>query len=116
MAAEHSPGPKLVVHPEKTRIMDLRDGADGFDFLGVHRHLVRSRKYGEPYLPRRQSPAQSDYPLRRPHQVSVSAGTRPVPPQASREVDREGCPQGASSDGSPTASFSICGWTPWLSF
>ena len=25
---------KLVLHPDKTRIVDLHDGADGFDFVG----------------------------------------------------------------------------------
>jgi hypothetical protein len=38
---------KLVLHPEKTRIVDLRYGANGFDFLGFHLHLVRSWKYGK---------------------------------------------------------------------
>ena len=26
--------------------MDLREGADGFDFLGFHLRLVKSRRYG----------------------------------------------------------------------
>ena len=43
---------KLVLHPDKTRIVDLRDGAHGFDFLGFHQHLVRSRKYGKWYCQR----------------------------------------------------------------
>jgi RNA-directed DNA polymerase len=43
---------KLVLHPEKTRIVDLRDGADGFDFLGFNLHMVRSRKYGKWYCQR----------------------------------------------------------------
>src|SRR5215471_10301286 len=33
---------KLQVHPDKTRIVDLRDGAEGFDFLGFHHRLVKS--------------------------------------------------------------------------
>jgi group II intron reverse transcriptase/maturase len=33
---------KLRLHPEKTRIVDLREGVDGFDFLGFHLRLVRS--------------------------------------------------------------------------
>ena len=33
---------KLALHPGKTRIVDLREGADGFDFLGFHNRLVRS--------------------------------------------------------------------------
>jgi len=32
----------LVLHPEKTRLVDLRDGVDGFDFLGFHIRLVKS--------------------------------------------------------------------------
>ena len=43
---------KLVLHPDKTRIVDLRDGAEGFDFLGFHQHMVRSRKYGKWYCQR----------------------------------------------------------------
>ncbi len=40
---------KLVLHPEKTRIIDLNEGADGFDFLGFHHRLVKSWKYGRWY-------------------------------------------------------------------
>jgi len=36
---------KLSLHPEKTRIVDLREGAEGFDFLGFHNRLVKSRRY-----------------------------------------------------------------------
>jgi RNA-directed DNA polymerase len=43
---------KLVLHPDKTRIVDLRGGAEGFDFLGFHQHMVRSRKYGKWYCQR----------------------------------------------------------------
>jgi len=43
---------KLVLHPDKTRIVDLRDGAEGFDFLGFHLRLVKSRKYGKWYCQR----------------------------------------------------------------
>ena len=32
----------LVLHPEKTRMIDLREGVDGFDFLGFHIRLVKS--------------------------------------------------------------------------
>jgi group II intron reverse transcriptase/maturase len=32
---------KLRLHPEKTRVVDLRQGVDGFDFLGFHLRLVR---------------------------------------------------------------------------
>ncbi len=34
----------LAVHPDKSRVVDLREGADGFDFLGFHHRLVRSRQ------------------------------------------------------------------------
>ena len=33
---------KLVLHPDKTRIVDLNGGEDGFEFLGFHLRLVRS--------------------------------------------------------------------------
>ena len=42
----------LILHPDKTRIVDLRDGAEGFDFLGFHLRLVKSRKYGKWYCQR----------------------------------------------------------------
>jgi group II intron reverse transcriptase/maturase len=38
---------KLQVHPDKTRIVDLRGGADGFDFLGFHNRLVKSWRTGK---------------------------------------------------------------------
>ncbi|MGH2576735.1 MAG: group II intron reverse transcriptase/maturase [Actinomycetota bacterium] len=34
----------LWLHPGKTRIADLRKGAEGFDFLGFHHRMVESRK------------------------------------------------------------------------
>ena len=34
----------LRLHPEKTRIVDLRQGAEGFDFLGFHHRMVASWK------------------------------------------------------------------------
>jgi len=33
---------KLVLHPEKTRIVDLTEGKEGFDFLGCHLHMRMS--------------------------------------------------------------------------
>jgi RNA-directed DNA polymerase len=36
---------KLVLHPEKTRIIHLAEGDGGFDFLGFHHRLVKSWKY-----------------------------------------------------------------------
>src|SRR5215472_12045635 len=38
---------KLQVHPDKTRVVDLREGADGFDFLGFQHRLVRSWRTGK---------------------------------------------------------------------
>jgi len=32
----------LVLHPEKTRLVNLSEGVDGFDFLGFHIRLVKS--------------------------------------------------------------------------
>jgi RNA-directed DNA polymerase len=43
---------RLRVHPEKTRVVYLGDGGDGFDFLGFHHHLVRSWKYRKRYCHR----------------------------------------------------------------
>ena len=37
---------KLRLHPEKTRVVDLSGGADGFDFLGFHNRLVKSWRTG----------------------------------------------------------------------
>jgi RNA-directed DNA polymerase len=37
---------KLQVHPDKTRVVDLGGGADGFDFLGFHNRLVKSWRTG----------------------------------------------------------------------
>ncbi|MDP9404410.1 MAG: group II intron reverse transcriptase/maturase [Actinomycetota bacterium] len=34
----------LHLHPDKTRIVDLRRGAEGFDFLGFHHRMVESWK------------------------------------------------------------------------
>jgi group II intron reverse transcriptase/maturase len=35
----------LKLHPDKTRIACLKQGEDGFDFLGFHHHMVRSWKW-----------------------------------------------------------------------
>jgi group II intron reverse transcriptase/maturase len=34
----------LQLHPDKTKIVDLRRGAEGFEFLGFHHRMVESRK------------------------------------------------------------------------
>lgn len=43
---------KLSLHPDKTRIVNLSDGADGVDFLGFHLRLVRSQRYKRWYCQR----------------------------------------------------------------
>ena len=43
--AEHALGPLgLQLHPDKTRIVCVKDGAQGFEFLGFHHRMVESRK------------------------------------------------------------------------
>jgi RNA-directed DNA polymerase len=43
---------KLVLHPGKTRMVDLREGVEGFDFLGFHHRLVKSWRYKRWYCQR----------------------------------------------------------------
>jgi RNA-directed DNA polymerase len=43
----------LTLHPDKTRVVDVRDGQQGFDFLGFHHRKVESRRWrGKRYLNR----------------------------------------------------------------
>lgn len=43
----------LEIHPDKTRIVDLHDGSEGFDFLGFHHRKVPSWRWpGKAYLQR----------------------------------------------------------------
>ena len=42
----------LRLHPTKTRIVDLREGREGFDFLGFHHRKVRSWRWKRYYLQR----------------------------------------------------------------
>jgi RNA-directed DNA polymerase len=37
----------LVLHPDKTRVVDLREGHEGFDFLGCHLHARMSGRMWE---------------------------------------------------------------------
>lgn len=37
----------LSLHPDKTRVVDLREGAEGFDFLGCHLHARMSGRLWE---------------------------------------------------------------------
>jgi group II intron reverse transcriptase/maturase len=43
---------KLALHPDKTRIVELNEGADGFDFLGFHHRMVKSWRYRRWYCQR----------------------------------------------------------------
>jgi len=44
---------RLTLHPDKTRVVFVGDGREGFDFLGFHCHKVESwRKRGRLYLQR----------------------------------------------------------------
>lgn len=40
----------LTLHPEKTRVVELRIRGEGFDFLGCHLRIVRSHFKGKTYL------------------------------------------------------------------
>jgi group II intron reverse transcriptase/maturase len=41
----------LMLHPDKTRVVDVRDGQQGFDFLGFHHQKVESWRWrGKHYL------------------------------------------------------------------
>jgi group II intron reverse transcriptase/maturase len=42
----------VKLHPDKTCLVDLREGREGFDFLGFHHRKVRSWQYGKHYLQR----------------------------------------------------------------
>ncbi len=43
----------LTLHPDKTRVVDLREGKEGFDFLGCHFHARMSGRLWEQYGKRR---------------------------------------------------------------
>lgn len=47
---------RLTLHPEKTRIVELGLGKDGFNFLGCYLRIVRSHFKGRQYLFRWPSP------------------------------------------------------------
>lgn len=40
----------LALHPDKTRVVELRVRGEGFDFLGCHLRIVRSHFQGKTYL------------------------------------------------------------------
>jgi RNA-directed DNA polymerase len=41
---------RLTLHPEKTKLVEIGLGKDGFDFLGCHLRIVKSRYKGRTYL------------------------------------------------------------------
>lgn len=41
---------RLELHPEKTRLVELGLGREGFDFLGCHLRIIKSRYSGKRYL------------------------------------------------------------------
>ena len=43
----------LSLHPDKTRVVDLREGKEGFDFLGRHLHARMSGRLWEQHGVRR---------------------------------------------------------------
>lgn len=43
----------LALHPDKTRVVDLREGREGFDFLGCHFHARMSGRLWEQFGKRR---------------------------------------------------------------
>ncbi len=58
----------LQLHPDKTRLVSLAEGRDGFDFLGFHHRLVKSWKWrGRYYLNR--------WPSTRGHRLDPSQGS-----------------------------------------
>jgi group II intron reverse transcriptase/maturase len=40
---------RLQLHPEKTRVVSVGDGTQGFEFLGFHHRMVVSQRYGKRY-------------------------------------------------------------------
>jgi RNA-directed DNA polymerase len=46
----------LFLHPDKTRIVDLRGGAEGFEFLGFHHRMVKSWRTGRWWINKWPSP------------------------------------------------------------
>jgi len=57
LAAVTLAGLGLRLHPDKTKIVCLRQGQDGFDFLGFHHHMVESwKRPGRYYLQKWPSP------------------------------------------------------------
>lgn len=47
---------RLTLHPEKTQIVETGPGKEGFNFLGCHLRIVRSKYVGKTYLFRWPSP------------------------------------------------------------
>ena len=75
----------LDLHPDKTRVVDLREGREGFDFLGCH---LRARMSGRLWEQRR---IVRYYLHRWPSQRSMkrarASGSRPSPVGAGSGMD-----------------------------
>src|SRR5216684_5242365 len=66
----------LKVHPDKSRVLHVGDGSDGFDFLGFHHRMVRSRMYGKTYCHR--WPSRRAMASVRAKVKKITAPTRPA--------------------------------------
>src|SRR5262249_12959308 len=78
---------RLTLHPDKTRIVELGLGQDGFNFLGCYLRLVQSHRKGRTYLFRWPSPKgmqKSRYRIRELTDSRRRAGVKDI-----REVIRD---------------------------
>jgi group II intron reverse transcriptase/maturase len=63
---------RLTLHPAKTRLVELGLGKEGFEFLGCHLRVVRSRFKGRNYLFRWPSPRALKSLRSRVHDLTAS--------------------------------------------
>jgi group II intron reverse transcriptase/maturase len=63
---------RLTLHPAKTRLVELGVGKEGFEFLGCHLRVVRSRFKGRNYLFRWPSPRAMKSLRSRVHDLTAS--------------------------------------------
>ena len=76
----------LALHPEKTRLVDVRDGRQGFDFLGFHCRKVESWRYrGRRYL--QQWPSRRAMQAVRDRIKAVTAPRHRLPGSVQQIVD-----------------------------
>src|SRR5260370_16143488 len=66
----------LKVHPDKSRVLHVGGGVDGFDFLGFHHRMVRSRKTGRLFCHR--WPSRRAMASVRAKVKKITAPTRPA--------------------------------------